>query len=295
MKTMIKVLIISAIFLAGAFAAVAAPQECQDLINNSEKLWMDNKYDESDKALDQAAAKCPNLGELYWRKARNIYDRVESMPRDKRPTKQESIDLYNKIISLAEKCISLSPNDGLCYHWKGVGLGRRGSTKGVLNSLGDLRELDSTYEKAESLHPTYHSENGMGDGMGDIYTARGQIYRVVPDWFILRTLFGVRGDMAKSVEYQRKAVKQVPQRIEYNKELGVSLICYGQKNKDQKAVDEGRDYLKKLANLPVLKNSDKVDKEHAVQLLKNPDLACGYSRDAQQSQSKEEFEKSQKK
>ena len=295
MKAIIKVLLVSGILLTGAASALAAPPECQDLINSSEKLWMGCKYDDSDKAIDQALAKCPKLGELYWRKARNLYDRVESLPRDKRPDKQASINIYNQIISLSEKCISLSPNDGLCYHWKGVGLGRRGSTKGVLNSLGDLRELENTYEKAESLHPTYRAENGVGDAMGDIYTARGQIYRVVPDWFILKTLFGARGDIAKSVDYQRKAVKQVPQRIEYNKELGVSLICYGQKEKDPKAIAEGKEYLKKIANLPVLKESDKVDKEHALQLLKDPDLACGYSRDAQQVQSKEEFEKNQKK
>ena len=117
----------------------------------------------------------------------------------------------------------------------------------------------------------------------------------MPDWFILQALFGTRGDLAKSVEYQRKAVARVPSRIEYNKELGVSLICYGQKNRDQKSVDEGREYLKKVAAFPVLKSSDKVDQEHAKLLLTNPDLACGYSRDAQQVQSREEFEKTQKK
>jgi tetratricopeptide (TPR) repeat protein len=284
-----------AAFFTIALSAFAASPECQELISVSEKAWMEGKYDESDKALDQALSKCPELGELYWRKARNLYDRVESVPRDKRPDKQESVKTYNRMISLSEKCIQKSPNDGMCYHWKGVGLGRRGSTQGVLNSLGDLRELENTYEKAESLKPTYRAENGTGDAMGDIYTARGQIYRVVPDWFILKTLFGARGDMAKSVDYQRKAVQRVPFRIEYNKELGVSLICYGQKKDDARAVEEGKGYLKKIAGLTVLKNSDKVDKEHALQLLKNPDLACGYSRDAQQSQSKEDFDKGQKK
>jgi hypothetical protein len=289
--------LLAGIILACAFSspAPAAAPDCSDLIAQSEKQWVALNYNESDKTLDLAQKQCPDLGEIYWRKARNIYDRVESLPRDQRPGKDESVGIYNRIIDLADKCIALSPADGVCYHWKGVGIGRRGSTKGMFSSLGDLRLLDTTMQKAEDLKPAYHAENGAGDGLADIYDARGMLYRVVPDWFILQALFGARGDLAKSVEYQRKAVARVPWRIEYNKELGVSLICYGQKNRDPKSVDEGREYLKKIAALPVLKSSDKVDQEHAKLLLANPDLACGYSRDAQQAQSMEEFEKTRKK
>jgi len=273
----------------------ASGSDCASLMASSEKSWLAGNYDQSDRFLKQAEALCPGLAEIYWREARNIYDRSEALPRDKRPGKQESIKLYNQIISLADKCISLSANDGLCWHWKGVGIGRRGSTKGVLYSLPDLRQLEAVMNKAEALKPSYRSENGSANGMGDIYDAHGMLYRIVPDWFLLKTLFGARGDMVKSVDYQRKAVALEPQRIEYNKELGVSLICYGSKKNDPQAVEEGRAYLKKIEALPVIKSSDRVDKDHARILLENPDLACGYSRDAQQVQSKEEFEKIPKK
>ena len=183
----------------------------------------------------------------------------------------------------------------MCYQWKAIGIGRRGSTKGVLNSLGDLRELSETLDKAESLKPTYRAENGAGNGMGDIYNCHGMLVRIVPDWFILQVLFGARGDMARSVDYQRKAVALEPNRIEYNKELGVSLVCYGQKQNDQAAVREGRQYLEKVATLPVLKSSDNIDKEHSRILLSDPGLACGYSRDAQQVQSREVFDKGRQK
>jgi tetratricopeptide (TPR) repeat protein len=199
------------------------------------------------------------------------------------------------VITLADKCIALEPNNGNCWQWKGIGIGRRGTTKGILNSLSEIDDLETVFLKAESLKPEYRSENGSANAMGDIYNALGQFYRTVPDWFILKTLFGARGDIDRSVEYQRKAVAREPNRIEYNKELGVSLLCYGQKKNDDKAIAEGRKYLEKVSSLPVLKNSDIVDKDHARILLKNPDLACGYSRDAQQVISKEEFEKTREK
>jgi len=293
---MVLVMVAGTLFNWAAFVQAAPGSEaaCSGLLAGSEKSWLAGDYEGSDKFLKQAESLCPDLAEIYWREARNIYDRLEALPREKRPGKQESIKLYEQIISLADKCISLDQDDGMCWHWKGVGIGRRGSTKGVLNSLSDLRELESVMNKAETLKPSYRSENGSANAMGDIYDAHGMLYRIVPDWFILKTLFGVRGDMAKSVEYQRKAVALEPQRIEYNKELGVSLICYGQKKNEPQALAEGRKYLQKIENLPIMKNSDRVDKEHARILLANPDLACGYSRDAQQVQSKEEFEKTQK-
>jgi len=270
-------------------------QDCKTRIYNSERLWLSGKFDESDQELEQALKQCPNMAELYWRKARNIYDRIESLPREKRPSKEERIKLYEQVIALADKCIALEPNNGNCWQWKGIGIGRCGTTKGILNSLSEIDDLEKVFLKAESLKPEYRSENGSANAMGDIYNALGQFYRTVPDWFILKTLFGARGDIDRSVEYQRKAVAREPNRIEYNKELGVSLLCYGQKKNDDKAIAEGRKYLEKVSSLPVLKNSDIVDKDHARILLKNPDLACGYSRDAQQVISKEEFEKTREK
>lgn len=286
---------VAACIMLASFSASASAPDCSDLIQSSEQAWLELNYDASDQALAQAQRKCPDLSEVYWRQARNIFDRVESLPREKRPGKQQSIELFNRIIALGEKCIQVNPNDGLCHHWKAVGIGRRGSTKGVLNSLGDLRELEATMQKAESLKPTYRSVNGSANAMGDIYDAHGMLYRVVPDWYILKVLFGARGDMVKSVELQRKAVALEPASIGYNKELGVSLVCYGRKKNDPAPVAEGRKYLEKVETLPVLKHSDKVDKDHARILLKNEDMACGYSRDAQQVQSQEEFEKIQKK
>ena len=104
-----------------------------------------------------------------------------------------------------------------------------------------------------------------------------------------------RGDLEKSVAMNRQAVELEPQRIEHVKELGLSLICLGQKRDQPEKVEEGKKILRGIAGLPVIKPSDKIDREHARMLLQDPSLACGYSRDAQQEQSREAFEKSQPK
>lgn len=281
-------------FLLTVSIASAADKSCDELIQRSEQAWMQNKFDDSDKLLDEAMKICPNRAALYWRKARNEYERIEAIPRDKKPDKDTLIARYNGIIALGDKCIELDEKDGNCWHWKGVGIGRRGSTKGVLASLGDAEELEEIWLNAESLKPQYRAKNGAGNTLGDSCTALGQFYRLVPEWlcyFPLKQLIGTCGSVEKSVEYQRKAVAREPKRIEYQKELAVSLLCHGQKENKPEEIEEAKKILKDLQSLPEIKPSDKIDKEHAKMLLEDPSLACGYSRDAQQEQSKEAYEK----
>jgi len=92
----------------------------------------------------------------------------------------------------------------------------------------------------------------------------------------------------------RKAVELEPKRAEYVKELGISLVCLGKTTNNQKATDEGIQWLKKVETLPTIKPTDEIDKKHAKMILGNLELACGYSRDAQQDISRESYDKKKK-
>jgi len=265
------------------------------LMAEAEQLWYADDYAGSNRVLDQAIKLDPNRAESYWRKARNLYDQAEAIPRDQKPPKEELVKRYQEIIALGEKCMALDPRDGNCTLWKGIGLGRKGSTQGVLNSLGQIKELEAVMLKTIALKPTYRAEQGKASALSDAYAVLGQFYRVVPDWRILSLIFGARGDLEKSVAMNQKAVELEPKRIEHNKELGISLICYGQKEDQPEKIEEGKKILRGIASLPVIKPSDKIDLEHAQMLLADPSLACGYQRDAQQEQSEAAFKKTQQK
>ena len=289
---------IVAIFFAAGLAlfALSAPSQdksCDQLIKESESVWLEHDYDGSDQALAKAKKLCPERAEIYWRLARNEYDRIEDIPRDNKPGRDELIERYRGVEALGKKCIELAPENGDCYLWQGIGMGRRGTTQGILNSLAEADELEDLFLKAESLKPPYRSQNGAANSMGDTYTALGQFYRVVPGWlcyFPFKQMFGVCGDVGKSVAYHRKAVALEPRRIEYSKDLAVSLLCHGQKEDNTAEIEEAKKILKDLQSWPEIKKTDPIDKQHAKMLLADPSLACGYSRDAQQEQSKEAFE-----
>jgi hypothetical protein len=207
------------------------------------------------------------------------------------------MERYLALEALANKCIELDKKNGSCWFWKGVGIGRYGTTRGVLRSLFLADDVEGAWLKTESLKPTYYSSDGRSHAMGDCYHALGMFYRLVPEWlcyFPFNWLIGACGDKAKSIEYQRKAVALTPRRIQYQRGLAVSLICYGQTYEKPEAVKEGKKILKELQSLPELRPFDKIDKAHARMILEYPSLACGYQRDAQHEVSQEAYEKNNK-
>ena len=273
-------------------AAAVAADNCDQLMTEAERIWLAHDFNGSDKVLADAVKACPNRAEIYWRQARNEYDRIEAIPRNKKPGKDALIARYRGIEALAQKCMQLAPADGNCYLWKGIGMGRRGTTQGILNSLTEAAELERTFLKAEKLAPQYRAADGSANALADAYDALGQFYRVVPEWlctFGIRQIVGTCGDLKKSVAYLRKAVAREPKRIEYQKDLAVSLICHGQKANAPAEVEEGKKLLQSLQALPSFKSTDDIDKEHSRMILKDLTMACGYSRDAQQEQSQDSY------
>jgi tetratricopeptide (TPR) repeat protein len=275
----------------------ADEKSCNELIQESEQMWLENKYDESDGLLDEAMNFCPKQSDPYWRKARNEFDRLETIPRDKKPEKDILMERYLALQALADKCIELDENNGSCWFWKGVGIGRYGTTRGVLRSLFLADDVEGAWLKAESLKPRYRSKDGRSNAMGDCYNALGMFYRLVPEWlcyFPFNWLIGACGDKAKAIAYHRKAVAIAPKRIQYQRGLAVSLLCHGQTYDKPEEIEEGKKILKELQSLPEIRPYDKLDKAHARMLLQDPSLACGYQRDAQHEVSQEAYDNNKK-
>jgi len=273
---------------------LADEKSCDELIAESEKFWAAGRFDESDNRLDQVMSICPNMAEPYWRKGRNIYERLEKIPRDQKPEKTELIRQYRKVEDLADRCIELNRKDGHCWLWKGVGIGRRGTTQGVLNSLFMASDVEKVWLKADSLGLTYRSEDGTSNAKCGINYALGMFYRVLPEWlchFPLKQIVGTCGDLKKSVAYQRKAITCLPNAIDINKELAVSLLCHGQKYNQPEEIEEAKKILIALQSMPEVEPFDTIDKQHARMLLEDTSLACGYQRDKQQEQSEEAYNK----
>ena len=102
---------------------------------------------------------------------------------------------------------------------------------------------------------------------------------------------GLAGILNKAVAYCKKAYDLDSTRIEIVKEYGVALITRGLDSKNENEIEQGKEYLRKVASLPLRLQTDKIDIEHSKMLLGNISLCPGYSRDEEQDVSAETFAK----
>ena len=230
---------------------------------------------ESARYYEAIIVAVPEESYTYWRTARNYWRIGENYPVDLKEQRGRYFDLAE---SWSGRGLEVNPDCGACMLWKFVSMGRQATTRGLLTAVGDVREMDQLLSRGIRLAPS-HRDNEGNATMGNLYYASSVFYRVIPEWFWLKWVIGVRGDRAKSLNYARRAVELAPLRIDYRVELGASLLCSGLKDKKSWQIAEGERVLAETRELDDFLSTDALDKVHAEILMRSPDQACGYSRD----------------
>jgi tetratricopeptide (TPR) repeat protein len=230
---------------------------------------------ESAHRYESIVSAVPEEAYTYWRTARNYWRIGENFPVDLKLERGRYFDLSEE---WAERGLAVDPNCAACMLWKFVSMGRQATTRGLLTAAGDVREMDELLRRGIGLAPR-HRDNEGNMTMGNLYYAGSVFYRVMPEWWWLKWLVGVRGDKEKSLEYARHAVALAPVRIDYKVELGASLLCLGLDEGDSRRMAEGEQVLEAVRHLGEFLSTDPLDKTHAEILIASPDRACGYSRD----------------
>lgn len=278
---------IAALFLTSV--ALAAPT-LDPLVAQAEADWAAGRFDAANAKLDQRLSAAPDDVEAMWRRARNIYSKGELLAEQGVPA-SERLKMYEEMEGLMKAGLGKHPGHGALLHWYGTAMGRKATAKGVLSSLFMADDIEDAWLSAASAGYTYRSANNTSSLPGDVYFALGQFYRLCPDWAVVKLLTGTKGDIDKSIEWLRKGVQDSPQRLEVQKELGVSLLCKAERDDDAAAANEGRQWLEKAAALPTQKKTDEVDKRQIPVILSKASEACGYSRDGWQDVSRESYDK----
>lgn len=225
----------------------------------------------------------------YWMIARSEYDIGEVLsrtPEEAQKNETERLKLYEDGIKISTTCVEkVAPADGNCWFWRATSMGRRSTAKGILNSLFTAKDVEKDWLKALALNPQYKTAGGEPQ-VNNIRYGLGVFYRMVPDSWLVKLVAGVRGDIRKGAQYFRDAVATEPYRIELRKELAVALLCLHDRDGDAAAASEARTHLEQILagkyDGPDPRNTDATDKRHARELLNDPSIACGYSRDGVQ-------------
>jgi tetratricopeptide (TPR) repeat protein len=224
----------------------------------------------------------------------NYYEIAEKLDVKKSDEKEQKIRIYDKMVAIANDGIRRAPDKGECYFMRGLANARLATTKGIFSQLFTAKSIEQDWLVAvdrKSDYTTQHGENLQASAN----LALGVYYRLCPTFFLLKWMFGISGDLDKSVEYCKRAYELDSTRIEIVKEYGVALITRGLDRKNNDDIEAGKAFLRKVPTLPLRLHTDTIDIAHSKMLLNDISLCPGYSRDEQQDISEEAFEKEQKK
>ena len=233
------------------------------------------ELEESSRHYELLARALPESPTIRWRIARNFWRLGERLPVEDRTGR---LELFHQSERWADAALETDPKCGECVMWKIAAMGRVATTSGVFESASRASKIAELIEYGIALNPT-HADSEANATLGNLYYAGSAFYRVVPDWFWLKLLIGVRGDNERALEYIRKAIEISENRLDYQVELGAVLLCIGSDDDDPMRITEGRDVLRHAVKLENFQSTDSLDREHAHVLIAAPERACGYSRD----------------
>ena len=243
-------------------------------------IMRENRFSEVKSNLLKQLKSYPDNEHLYFNLAMNQFLTGEGMKKD---DSEGRAKVFKEGRELSQKCITENPRSMLCHLSFGILTGRMLTNGSKFNQARYAGEIRDAWLKALKYKINFRLSNGI-TAPSAVNHSLGIFYRLTPDSFWLDLFFGIRGDIDKSIQYQRKAMRTMPSRVAYNLELAASLICKHQRDDDyKKEFNEGIKILKGCNNLiPVLK-IDYLSMHDCGRMLKTPEIACGYSRDKQQN------------
>lgn len=245
-----------------------------------ELIYAEHRYDEG---LELARARMeanPSDPDIYVHVVRFMFEVAERFSRT--DTTIDKKAWYSQMTEIAEKGLELRPDDPHLLFAYGVAKGRLGTTRGVLSSLFMAKSIEEAWLATVASGYRYSSLDANEVLPCDAHLTLGIFYRLVPDWWIVKTLAGTRGDLNKSLSHLLQADACAPGRAGVVKELGVTQLCIGDKREDPGMTAQGKATIERMIALPIDTPSDEIDQRHGHMLLEDPSLACEYSRDGQQ-------------
>lgn len=267
------------------------PGQCspEDRHFDIEILYYEGRFDEGLAEVERRLAADPSDKDLYWMKARFIFEIGERF--DRKDTSIDKVAYYEGMLATVEKGLALAPGDPHLRFARGIAMGRLGTTRGILSSLFMAKTVEQDWLSVAE-HPTFRYASLGGHELlpCDAYHSLGIYYRLVPDWWIVQVLAGTRGDLNKALSWNQKSVKCKPDEVQNWKELGATQLCLGTRG-DAAMLEAGKASLRHALTLKAHNERARIDLDHCRKMIDDPSLACEYSRDGQQDLDESKLQK----
>jgi len=222
------------------------------------------------------AARGPSRrGEPYWRAARCEWLAGEMLPPE---DKEGRLAHFEAAEQLAQLGIEADPRCAECMLWKFSAIGRLRTTRGLMSGAQQASEMAELLDTAIELEPR-HVDDEDNSTLGNLHYGSAIFYRVMPDWFWLEWILGVRGDKERALEHAKKALALHPRRIDFRVELGSQLLCMGTSRDDSQRLEEGRRVMQQALQLEPNDERGRRELAAARIMVAEPAKSCGYTGD----------------
>lgn len=232
------------------------------------------RFEEAAAAYAALAPRLPSSASPHWRAARAYWRLGDGTAAEDTAAK---LLHYGHALDWSERGIAVDPACAECMLWQYAALGRLTMAEGILSGLRRARTMSRTLDRAIALQPDYR-DNAYNSTLGNLYYARAIWNRMVPEWWFLPLVAGVKGNKQQALEDIDHAIAIHPDRIDYRVEKGAVLLCLGQDRGEPAQSTAGKQVLRGAMKLERKLESDPADIALARALLREPDKACGYSR-----------------
>jgi hypothetical protein len=278
-KTKIITIVTSALFSVVVLAVLESPAGQHSDMDKAIGLYELQKYEESNLVLIKISEETTDNEDVYWMIARNYFYMGDSIPIEK--NKDKKLEMYILCEKWARKGYEKDPDLADNPFFVAVGMAKQAETNGIISSIISDRtgpsKIEDFFQKSLAAKD-FHEKTERTDTRAGAHMALCIFYRKIPDSSIVKIITGTKGDADKSVDHCRKALARFPKDIQSQKELGASLLCRGQRNDNDKDMQEGKSYLETLLKQKHEIELELIDQEDSRKLLLDPSLACGYSR-----------------
>lgn len=229
---------------------------------------------ESAALFEWIARSQPERSDACWRAARSHWRFGEQLALRGHEARFAYFELAER---WAQEGLDRDPECGECYLWKYAGMGRMVEQRGMFWAARHCGQMRRLVDRGIELRPQHRDPNGNVT-LANLYYASAVLYRMVPEWFWVRFVFGLRGDTELALDHIRRALDFSGDRVDYRVEHGAILLCMGVRRGQPERTREGLEVLETALALPPIYPTDPIDQAYARYLLAEPAEACGFSR-----------------
>lgn len=210
----------------------------------------------------------------YWLHGSESFILGSSYPAEK------DYPIARKILSSGlgkvETCLERDPKHMMCLFFKGSLLAKIASIDGIFASLkhgGTIR--DAFKLAAESSYNFQFRPNVSMKGAA--HYGLGLFYRLVPDNFLIDWIWGIRGNLDRSIELHEAA-------ISYDKSnpcsllmLSVALLCKFHDEPESSSYQKAMTILDRASKINPIDTPQEVCVQEVPKIRNKPDRTCGYT------------------